>query len=95
MGIDAFADSYGDWTVLGYRLGPNGSELFCECRCGNRKWVLGKNLRQGRSTCCGCKLRDGRMRKGIDTRKMRRSAQTTSDTGSTPSDTGSEETGNG
>ncbi len=64
MGLEEYEDQYFSWTVIGYRQGGHGAQLYCECACGKRRWVLAKNLKRGRSKCCGCKLQDGRPRKG-------------------------------
>lgn len=41
------------WTVLRY---AGNMKWLCRCDCGAEREVLGKNLREGRSTSCGnCK----------------------------------------
>lgn len=50
---------FGRLTVL-YRNGShNGRAVWhCKCCCGNEVDVLGKSLRQGNTTSCGCKSKD-------------------------------------
>jgi hypothetical protein len=47
----------GDWTVIvqdGNQ--PGGGALWrCVCRCGTERRVLGADLRNGKSTNCGCR----------------------------------------
>lgn len=54
--IDIKGQKFGRWLVLD-RV-PNSTsrdaKWLCQCECGTRKEVLGKNLRNGRSTSCGC-----------------------------------------
>lgn len=46
----------GRWTVLEQSgNAPKGGALWrCRCSCGNTRDVLGSDLRQGKSTSCGC-----------------------------------------
>lgn len=54
--INIKGQKFGRWTVL-YSV-PNlksrDAKWMCECECGTQREVLGKNLRNGRSTSCGC-----------------------------------------
>lgn len=55
--IDLTNITFGDLTVL-ERAGSNSDKKalwLCKCSCGNTRIVLGKNLRSGIVTNCGCK----------------------------------------
>lgn len=60
----------GYWLVKGkapYDVSPAGDKVqmwHCECRCGFKGLVRGKNLTQGLSHSCGCYGRDLRREKG-------------------------------
>jgi hypothetical protein len=67
--IDLAGKNFGHWTVeshagLAGALGHKVSTWNCVCSCGNRRVVLGKSLREGRSQSCGCRWRskDGQRR---------------------------------
>jgi hypothetical protein len=48
-------EQFGLWTVLERGRTENGKcKHLCVCKCGTRRWVDGKNLRQGVSASCGC-----------------------------------------
>ena len=50
-------DRFGMWTVL-ERDGSNKDNRAlwkCQCDCGTIKSVVGRDLRGGKSKCCGCK----------------------------------------
>lgn len=51
---------FGRWTVVGVEPERCGLHLqwLCECACGVRRLVYGSSLRQGRSTSCGCLVRE-------------------------------------
>lgn len=53
--IDLTGKKYGRLTVI-ERSGVRGgqSSWLCKCECGNKKVVIGKNLRRGLTTSCGC-----------------------------------------
>jgi len=87
MGLEEYEDDYGSWKVIGYRQGGHGAQLYCECQCGKRRWVLAKNLKRGRSTCCGCKLRDGRPRKGSYPKRVEDTSVNEDTTSETVTDT--------
>ena len=55
---------YGSWTVIGLsETQKKGSTYWdCRCECGTIKPVNGKDLRQGKSKSCGCKMRNGNNR---------------------------------
>lgn len=46
----------GDWTVLRRDNGTRHSDAYwiCRCKCGTVRPVIGINLRNGKSTGCGC-----------------------------------------
>lgn len=55
----AIGDKYGRWTVAGetYRLGEGNSRYYmcpCICECGTERHVRVGDMRQGKSTSCGC-----------------------------------------
>lgn len=49
--IDLTGQRFGSWTVLRY---AGASKWDCLCACGTEKAVLGKSLKTGSSTSCGC-----------------------------------------
>lgn len=54
--IDLTGHIFGKWTVY-HKHGntPRGAALWwCVCECGNKRAVLGSDLRKGKSTGCGC-----------------------------------------
>ena len=54
--IDLTGKQLGQWTVL-YYCGLNKNRQphwMCQCKCGERKPVVGQTLRNGTSTGCGC-----------------------------------------
>lgn len=56
--IDITGQQYGDLTVLELidQRGPYGHTIWkCQCSCGNICEVYSANLRQGKTTHCGCK----------------------------------------
>ena len=53
---DLTNQKFGRWTVL-YRttsINNRDTTWMCRCDCGVERPVLGKNLKNGRSTSCGC-----------------------------------------
>lgn len=54
--INIQGQKFGRWTVLEKVKVEGKKEAYwlCRCDCGAEKKVLGKNLRNGRSTSCGC-----------------------------------------
>ena len=55
--IDMSGTVFGEWTVL-KKAGnaPKGAALWlCKCSCGTERVVVGGDLRNGKSTSCGCK----------------------------------------
>lgn len=54
--IDITNQKFGRWTVIKQvpNLTSRDSKWLCRCDCGTEREVLGKNLRNGRSTSCGC-----------------------------------------
>lgn len=48
-------NAYGRWTVIEFAKRDNrGVHWLCRCVCGNMKTVWGADLRNGKSTSCGC-----------------------------------------
>ena len=58
--IDIQGQKFGRWTVLEKIKVEGKKEAYwlCRCDCGTERKVLGKNLRNGRSTSCGCYKRE-------------------------------------
>lgn len=54
--INLIGQKFGRWTVLerAENSVSRDSRWLCKCDCGTEKIVYGKNLRNGRSTSCGC-----------------------------------------
>ena len=54
--INLIGQKFGKWTILERAENSAGrdSRWLCRCECGTEKIVYGKNLRNGRSTSCGC-----------------------------------------
>ena len=58
--LDLTNEKYGKWTVLWEvepRITPSGSKeryWKCQCECGTQKDMRQYDLRQGRTTSCGC-----------------------------------------
>lgn len=58
--IDLTGKQFGRLTVLN-RVENNksrNSRWLCQCNCGNKRVVLGHNLRWGTSMSCGCLIRE-------------------------------------
>lgn len=47
-------EKYGKLTIIGCELKNNNYYYDCQCECGNKTQVLGKNLFNGTATSCGC-----------------------------------------
>lgn len=54
--VDLTGTRFGRWTVIEFAYtNKSGTAMWlCECDCGTRKIVCGKNLRQGLTMSCGC-----------------------------------------
>lgn len=55
--VDLSGQKFSDWTVLRYSCADPVSRYalwWCRCKCGIERRVQGRNLRNGRSTGCGC-----------------------------------------
>lgn len=60
--IDLTNQQFGYWTVIGrdfdycktHNIKREKPYWICKCRCGKIKSVCGDNLRNGKSTSCGC-----------------------------------------
>lgn len=54
--IDISGQCFGLWTVLDQQgNAPRGAALWrCKCECGVERVVVGSDLRNGKSTGCGC-----------------------------------------
>lgn len=63
---------FGRLTVLAMEgeVRDKDSRWLCQCRCGKRKLIIGKNLRNSHTRSCGC-LQD-EVRWGNYSRKERR-----------------------
>jgi hypothetical protein len=67
--LDMEGKRFGRLVVIahaGKRHGRN--DWVCECDCGNIRTAAGKYLRNGRSKCCGCLVRDTRAEKAEQTK---------------------------
>lgn len=52
-------EKYGRWEVLEPAPSVNGLAMYkCKCECGTVKNVNAKNLRYGKTTSCGCYMRE-------------------------------------
>lgn len=60
--IDLTGQQFGDWTVLsrGNKANDGHIKWLCRCSCGTEREVVGKDLKSGRSTNCGCKRNEKR-----------------------------------
>ena len=52
-------DKFGKWKIIEYAgrklSGGNKRDFWlCECECGTRREVIGKDLKMGKSKSCGC-----------------------------------------
>lgn len=62
--IDLTGQRFGRLTVVERaenKMSPNGTQKacwLCQCECGNRTVVIGQELRNGKTTSCGCFLRE-------------------------------------
>ena len=59
--VDMTGQKFGRWTVLGLwwkRVPGNEVAWFCQCDCGVVRKIRGAQLRNGRSTSCGCYHRE-------------------------------------
>lgn len=57
--IDLFGQKFGRLTVLKYEGAKNRRALWlCQCRCGKKVVVSGKDLRSGKTKSCGCLQRE-------------------------------------
>lgn len=58
--IDLTGQEYGRLTVLEYagKTKDNKALWLCECECGNRKKIIGKDIRTGHTRSCGCLQRE-------------------------------------
>lgn len=54
--IELTGQKFGKWTVLKRAENDkeNHAQWLCRCDCGTERVVLGKTLRNGKSTSCGC-----------------------------------------
>ncbi len=63
--IDLTGKTFGQWTVLGRgetKKTGSGSVVYwrCRCECGQEKEVRGADLKNGKSTSCGCSRGEGK-----------------------------------
>lgn len=52
--INLIGRRFGRWIVLSRDFTKRTSYWFCKCDCGTIKSVNGNNLRQGKTSSCGC-----------------------------------------
>lgn len=60
-GVDITGQRFGRLTVLKRvpkpeHLKSRGAYFLCLCDCGNEKIIMGKSLRDGKTTSCGCRI---------------------------------------
>jgi hypothetical protein len=66
--VDITGQHFGRWTVLTIhpeRARSGHAHWLCRCDCGTERIVLGLNLRQSRSTSCGCFWREQVVKHGL------------------------------
>lgn len=51
---DLTGQKFGKLTVISFAGYKNGANWLCKCDCGNYVTVIGKNMRYGKTTSCGC-----------------------------------------
>lgn len=57
--LDLVGQSFGRLTVLAFaQIEREATRWLCECRCGARLVVAGRNLRSGNTASCGCLHRE-------------------------------------
>ena len=57
--IDEVGNTYGRLTVIGRAPNKNyRANWICRCQCGNEITVIGKDLRNGHTTSCGCYVKE-------------------------------------
>lgn len=71
--IDLVGQKFGRWTVLKRveNLTSRDTKWLCRCECGTEKIVFGKNLRNGRSTSCGCYKKELNKKNMIERNKQK------------------------
>lgn len=76
--IDITGKRIGRWTVISLAE-KSGRHLrwLCRCDCGTEKIVLGSNIKEGKSTSCGCLWRELMFKHGHGVRKGRSSEYAT------------------
>lgn len=54
--MDLVKSTFGLLTVLTkeYRKDKSDTYAYCQCACGNKKWVKFRDLSRGRTKSCGC-----------------------------------------
>ena len=57
---------FGKWTVIKRSDRPGRPYYLCRCDCGTEKEVCGENLRNGKSTNCGCVAREMLIKRHAD-----------------------------
>lgn len=69
---DLTGNKYGMLTVIEEaERDKNGRRWLCECECGNKKIILGKNLKKGNTKSCGClKAKNPNARKDLTGQKF-------------------------
>lgn len=56
MQYDLTGQEFGKWSVISYKQQSRGddSTYLCRCECGQERYVKSPDLRNGKSTNCGC-----------------------------------------
>ena len=58
---DLSGQTFGRWTVLNkYKSIKKRVRWFCQCKCGNKKFVTAACLKDGRSKSCGCYAKENK-----------------------------------
>lgn len=58
--VDLTGNRFGRLTVIERveNSKDNRTQWLCVCDCGNKKYIIGKNLREGKTKSCGCLLKE-------------------------------------
>lgn len=62
-------DKFGRWTALEDQPFTFTTQILCQCTCGTRRKTNVNNMRSGRSTSCGCYVRERLREAGRKRRK--------------------------
>lgn len=70
--IDITGKKYNKLTVLSfYDIKDNKSRWLCQCECGNKKILFGKDIKNGNTKSCGCLLHQKKYNKETE-KKIKR-----------------------